>query len=101
MQSTSNAWPIAMAEGISRQSLTCRAACRMARRRKTFKKMKKKRPPPGSKQKRKERKTSPTPHRHWHVRGKSGVPSHPLDGEIRDGRHVMPVRVYYEDTDFS
>ena len=25
----------------------------------------------------------------------------PLDGVIRDGRHVMPVRVYYEDTDFS
>ena len=25
----------------------------------------------------------------------------PLDGEIRGGRHVMPVRVYYEDTDFS
>ena len=24
-----------------------------------------------------------------------------LDGEIRDGRHVMAVRVYYEDTDFS
>ena len=24
-----------------------------------------------------------------------------LDGKIRDGRHVMPVRVYYEDTDFS
>jgi acyl-CoA thioester hydrolase len=24
-----------------------------------------------------------------------------LDGEIRDGRHVQPVRVYYEDTDFS
>jgi acyl-CoA thioester hydrolase len=24
-----------------------------------------------------------------------------LDGEIRDGHHVMPVRVYYEDTDFS
>jgi acyl-CoA thioester hydrolase len=24
-----------------------------------------------------------------------------LDGEIRDGRHFMPVRVYYEDTDFS
>jgi acyl-CoA thioester hydrolase len=24
-----------------------------------------------------------------------------LDGEIRDGRHTMPVRVYYEDTDFS
>src|SRR5436305_3945031 len=25
----------------------------------------------------------------------------PLDGEIRDGRHHMQVRVYYEDTDFS
>ncbi len=25
----------------------------------------------------------------------------PLDGEIRDGRHVLAVRVYYEDTDFS
>jgi acyl-CoA thioester hydrolase len=24
-----------------------------------------------------------------------------LDGEIRAGRHVMAVRVYYEDTDFS
>jgi acyl-CoA thioester hydrolase len=24
-----------------------------------------------------------------------------LDGQIRDGRHVMMVRVYYEDTDFS
>jgi acyl-CoA thioester hydrolase len=24
-----------------------------------------------------------------------------LDGEIRGGRHVLPVRVYYEDTDFS
>ena len=24
-----------------------------------------------------------------------------LDGEIRSDRHVMPVRVYYEDTDFS
>jgi acyl-CoA thioester hydrolase len=24
-----------------------------------------------------------------------------LDGIIRDGRHVMQVRVYYEDTDFS
>jgi acyl-CoA thioester hydrolase len=22
-------------------------------------------------------------------------------GEIRDGRHILPVRVYYEDTDFS
>ncbi len=25
----------------------------------------------------------------------------PLDGEIRDGRHVLRVRVYYEDTDFT
>jgi acyl-CoA thioester hydrolase len=24
-----------------------------------------------------------------------------LDGKIRDGRHVMPIRVYYEDTDFT
>jgi acyl-CoA thioester hydrolase len=24
-----------------------------------------------------------------------------LDGKIRDGRHFMSVRVYYEDTDFS
>ncbi len=24
-----------------------------------------------------------------------------LDGEIRDGRHAMAVRVYYEDTDFT
>lgn len=24
-----------------------------------------------------------------------------LDGEISDGRHVMAVRVYYEDTDFT
>ena len=24
-----------------------------------------------------------------------------LDGEIRDGRHVLTVRVYYEDTDFT
>ena len=23
-----------------------------------------------------------------------------LDGAIRDGRHTMQVRVYYEDTDF-
>ena len=28
-------------------------------------------------------------------------PTTNLDGEIRDGRHVMPGRVYYEDTDFS
>jgi acyl-CoA thioester hydrolase len=27
--------------------------------------------------------------------------SNALDGEIRDGRHLQPVRVYYEDTDFS
>jgi acyl-CoA thioester hydrolase len=25
----------------------------------------------------------------------------PLDGEIRDGRHALSVRVYYEDTDFT
>jgi acyl-CoA thioester hydrolase len=25
----------------------------------------------------------------------------PLDGEIRDGHHVLTVRVYYEDTDFT
>ena len=24
-----------------------------------------------------------------------------LSGVLRDGRHVLPVRVYYEDTDFS
>jgi hypothetical protein len=24
-----------------------------------------------------------------------------LDGELRDGRHHMQIRVYYEDTDFS
>jgi len=24
-----------------------------------------------------------------------------LDGEMRDGRHVLAVRVYYEDTDFT
>ncbi|MCK1395171.1 tol-pal system-associated acyl-CoA thioesterase [Bradyrhizobium sp. 1] len=30
----------------------------------------------------------------------SALMSH-LDGEIRDGRHHMQVRVYYEDTDFS
>ena len=24
-----------------------------------------------------------------------------LDGEIRDGRHMLTVRVYYEDTDFT
>ncbi len=25
----------------------------------------------------------------------------PIDGEIRDGRHTLIVRVYYEDTDFT
>ncbi len=29
------------------------------------------------------------------------MPDQSLDGEIRDGRHVMTVRVYYEDTDFT
>ena len=29
------------------------------------------------------------------------APRVPLDGEIRDGRHVFVVRVYYEDTDFT
>src|SRR5437016_3158626 len=28
-------------------------------------------------------------------------PQSSLSGEIRDGRHVLAVRVYYEDTDFS
>ena len=28
------------------------------------------------------------------------ITSH-LDGAIRDGRHIMQIRVYYEDTDFS
>jgi acyl-CoA thioester hydrolase len=29
------------------------------------------------------------------------APTAALDGAIRDGRHVMQVRVFYEDTDFS
>ena len=29
------------------------------------------------------------------------VNEHSIAGEIRDGRHILPVRVYYEDTDFS
>jgi acyl-CoA thioester hydrolase len=33
-------------------------------------------------------------------RGQQVTTSH-LDGEIRDSRHHMQVRVYYEDTDFS
>ena len=28
-------------------------------------------------------------------------PQVPFGGEIRDGRHVLTLRVYYEDTDFS
>jgi acyl-CoA thioester hydrolase len=31
----------------------------------------------------------------------NGLQNAPLDGEIRDGRHVLVVRVYYEDTDFT
>ena len=31
----------------------------------------------------------------------TGLSRVPLDGEIRDGRHVLTVRVYYEDTDFT
>lgn len=31
----------------------------------------------------------------------SAVKSVPLAGEVRDGRHILAVRVYYEDTDFS
>src|SRR5580698_5798076 len=34
-------------------------------------------------------------------RGDRAMRSVPLDGEIRDGRHVLTVRVYYEDTDFT
>jgi acyl-CoA thioester hydrolase len=30
----------------------------------------------------------------------TGAAEFNLDGEIRDGRHVMLLRVYYEDTDF-
>ena len=31
----------------------------------------------------------------------TGVHKNSLDGSIADGRHTQPVRVYYEDTDFS
>jgi acyl-CoA thioester hydrolase len=31
----------------------------------------------------------------------SPAPATPLDGAIRDGRHHMQIRVYYEDTDFT
>jgi acyl-CoA thioester hydrolase len=33
--------------------------------------------------------------------GAEGSAMSALDGKIRDGRHYQPVRVYYEDTDFS
>src|SRR5829696_8690584 len=32
---------------------------------------------------------------------KRGMTELHLDGELRDGRHTMSVRVYYEDTDFT
>src|SRR5512137_15487 len=35
------------------------------------------------------------------IRRKALVEVPGLDGEIRDGRHEMAVRVYYEDTDFT
>jgi acyl-CoA thioester hydrolase len=28
-------------------------------------------------------------------------PAHPLSGQLENGTHRLPVRVYYEDTDFS
>ena len=31
----------------------------------------------------------------------SGMKGTHLAGQLRDGRHLLPVRVYYEDTDFS
>ena len=31
----------------------------------------------------------------------TAAPQANLSGELRDGRHALPVRVYYEDTDFS
>src|ERR1700676_2639782 len=34
-------------------------------------------------------------------RGDSPMTGVSLDGEIRDGRHVLTLRVYYEDTDFT
>src|SRR5262249_29323418 len=33
--------------------------------------------------------------------GRLKVAASGLDGEVRDGRHQMAVRVYYEDTDFT
>src|SRR5262244_1250635 len=35
------------------------------------------------------------------IRRRTSVEATRLDGEIRDGRHEMAVRVYYEDTDFT
>jgi acyl-CoA thioester hydrolase len=42
---------------------------------------------------------TPIDRRENELRAQGVVPS--LDGEIRDGQHWQPVRVYYEDTDFS
>ena len=36
-----------------------------------------------------------------HLMSGKASPTAALDGAIRDGRHVMQVRVFYEDTDFS
>jgi acyl-CoA thioester hydrolase len=36
----------------------------------------------------------------WSLRGRQVQTAH-IDGAIRDGRHHMQIRVYYEDTDFS
>ena len=33
--------------------------------------------------------------------GDPADPAAPASGALRDGRHLLPVRVYYEDTDFS
>ena len=38
---------------------------------------------------------------HTDTVGVEQMPGDPFSGEIRDGRHTMKVRVYYEDTDFS
>jgi acyl-CoA thioester hydrolase len=40
-------------------------------------------------------------HKGGHDKKRHGAMSFTLDGLIRDGRHTQPVRVYYEDTDFS
>jgi acyl-CoA thioester hydrolase len=38
--------------------------------------------------------------RAWRLRGMMDSTRH-LDGEIRNGRHTLTIRVYYEDTDFT